>query len=132
MITGLMHGHSGMGHLLMVVVLINIAFALSASKNPSSLAKIMRICHVVFLMVGRLNIVLGLVLAFLLKLSFLDQWQYLVSVFLWGGVEVASKRLVKPELQSISDGIAATKNLLLGFFAELVVLILIFLCMYYN
>ena len=132
MITGLMHGHSGMGHLLMVVVLINIAFALSASKNPTSLAKIMRTCHVVFLMVGRFNIVLGLVLAFLLKVSLLEQWQYIASVFLWGGVEVASKRLVKPELQSVSDGIAATKNLLLGFFAELVVLILIFLCMYYN
>ena len=84
MITGLMHGHSGMGHLLMVVVLINIAFAFSASKNPSGLAKIMRICHVVFLMVGRLNIVLGLVLAFLLKMSLLEQWQYLVSVLLWG------------------------------------------------
>ena len=47
-------------------------------------------------------------------------------------VEVSSKRLVQPELKSISDGIAATKNLTLGFFAELIVMTLIFLCMYYK
>ena len=132
MITGLMHGHSGVGHLLIVVALINIAFALSDSKSPSSITKIMQICHVAFLTVGRLNIILGLVLAFSLKFGLPDQWRYIVAVFLWGGVEFASKRLIQPELKSISDGIAATKNLVLGFFAELVVLILIFLCMYYN
>ena len=132
MITGLMHGHSGMGQLLMVVVLINIAFALSASKNPLGLAKIMRLCHMFFLMVGRLNIILGIILAIILSKNLLTEWQYVASIFLWGGVEVSSKRLVQPELQSISDGIAATKNLLLGFFAELIVMTLIFLCMYYK
>ena len=132
MTTGLLHGHSGMGQLLMVVVLINIAFAFSASKNPLGLSKIMRICHTIFLMVGRLNIVLGIILAIILGKNLLAEWQYIVSIFLWGGVEVSSKRLVQPELKSISDGIAATKNLTLGFFAELIVMTLIFLCMYYK
>jgi len=132
MFKGLMHSHSGMGLLLLVVALINIALALSASKNPSGLSKIMRICHVIVLMGGRFNILLGIALFVIMKLSVLSSWQYMISIFLWGGAEVAAKRLVKPELQSVGDGISPTKNLLFGFLAELGVLILIFLCMYYK
>ena len=134
--TGMLHSHTGLGYLLLVVSLINIALSLSAAKNPRTFAKFMRLCHSIYLFGGRANIVLGIGMlmmnAGIRPAEVLGYWWMIASVCLWGGAEVVAKRLVKSDLNEVQDGIPPSKNLLIGFLIEFVVLVFIYLCMIYR
>lgn len=134
--TGLQHSHYGLGYLLLVVALLNIALSLSPSKNPQNFSKMMRLCHQIYLFGGRSNLILGISMV-VMKPGWIPEqltgmWWMVLPVLLWGGAEVVSKRLVKPQLQAILEGLPSNRNLLIGFLVELIVLALIFLCMIYR
>ncbi|MEC7988214.1 MAG: hypothetical protein VX278_23810 [Myxococcota bacterium] len=133
MITGLSHSHSGLANLVFVASLVNIAFALSVSKNPIPLAKMMQWGHRIVLFGGRLNLILGFI--WLLSdpqfqnRSILSFWWVLVSILCWGGIEVAAKRMVKSDLSVALVGGAPSKSLFWGFIVELVLILLIYAMM---
>lgn len=133
---GMLHSHTGLGYLLLVVSLINIALSLSASKTPRAFAKFMRLCHNIYLFGGRANVVLGIAMiatnAGVRPTELLRYWWIVVSILLWGVAEVVSKRLVKADLHEVQDGIPPSKNLFIGFCIEFVVLVCIYLCMIYR
>ena len=133
MITGLAHSHSGLAHLVFVVALVNMAFALSVSKNPIPLAKMMQWGHRIVLFGGRANLLLGFGWLFadpqFQNKSLLSFWWVLVSILCWGGVEVAAKRLVKADLKVALVGGTPSKSLFLGFVAELALILVIYAMM---
>ena len=133
---GMLHSHTGLGYLLLVVSLINIALSLSASKNPRTFAKFMRLCHNIYLFGGRANIILGVGMLVMnagaRPATLLGYWWMVASVLLWGGAEVAAKRLVKSDLNEVQDGVPPSRNLLTGFLIEFVILVLIYVCMVYR
>ena len=133
---GMRHSHMGLGYLLLVVALINIALSLSASKTPRVFAKFMRLCHNIYLFGGRANVVLGIVMVIINTgfhyTEFLQYWWIVTSILLWGVAEVVSKRLVKADLNEVQDGIPPSKNLSIGFCVEFAVLVCIYLCMIYR
>ena len=53
--------HSALTHLIFVAALINVAFALSVSKNPIPLAKMMQWGHRIVIFGGRANLLLSFV-----------------------------------------------------------------------
>ena len=133
---GMQHSHQGLGYLLLVVALLNLAISLSKAKNPVTFARFMRLCHQIYLFGGRINLLLGFGMLFinpgLRPQNLIDYWWILLSIILWGVAEVVAKRLVKKELNDVVEGIPPSKNLLIGFSIELIVLISIFLCMIYR
>ena len=133
---GMLHSHTGLGYLLLVVALINIALSLSATKNPRTFANFMRLCHNVYLFGGRFNVVLGIGMlimnAGVRPSELVRYWWIIVSIALWGGAEVVAKRLVKSDLLAIQDGVPPSKNLTIGFCVEFVILLCIYLCMIYR
>ena len=133
---GMLHSHTGLGYLLLVVSLINIALSLSASKTPRAFAKFMRLCHNIYLFGGRLNVVLGIAMIIMnvgvRPTSLVQYWWIVISILLWGVAEMVSKRLVKSDLNEVQDGIPPSKNLSIGFCIEFVVLVCIYLCMIYR
>jgi hypothetical protein len=133
---GMQHSHKGLGYLLLVVALLNLALSLSAAKNPATFAKFMRLCHHIYLFGGRFTLILGTGMLFsnpgVQAQNFVGYWWVFLSILLWGVAEVTAKRLVKTELNDVVEGVPPSKNLLIGFSVELIVLILIFLCMIYR
>lgn len=134
--TGLQHSHYGLGYLLLVVALLNIALSLTPSKNPQNFSTLMRLCHKIYLFGGRSNLLLGIGMIAVnpgwIPEQMTGLWWMVLPVLLWGGAEVVSKRLVQPQLQAILEGLPPNKHLLIGFLVELTVLALIFLCMIYR
>ena len=121
--------HSALTHLIFVAALINVAFALSVSKNPIPLAKMMQWGHRIVLFGGRANLLLSFVWfgldPYFHGKSVLMYWWMLASVLCWVGIEVAAKRLVQSDLNVVLVGGMPSKFLFLGFAIELA-LILVF------
>ena len=132
-LVGMVHGHTGLGNLLLVVSLCNIALVLTVSKNPSALAKIIKLGHNIYLFGGRLNILLGFGLMMMGAYSpanITGYWWIILSVLSWGGVEVVSKRMIKEDLEGVLEGLPPSQKMVLGFVLELIILIVIFACMH--
>ena len=130
--TALLHSHSGLAYLILLASLLNVALALSVSKNPVSLAKVMLWSHRVVLWGGRITLVLGII--YLMNGPWINNgvlknfWAF-GSIFLWGGVEVLGKRMVKEDLSFALDGAPTSKNLILGVSLQLLLMIVIFALM---
>ena len=133
-LVGMIHGHSGLGHLLLVVSLVNIALVLSVSRNPQTLAKIIKLGHNIYLFGGRFNVLLGFALLSMnpgsRPASFVGYWWIVLSVILWGGAEVVAKRMIKSDMDGVQDGLPVSKNMIMGFVIELVILLVVFACMH--
>ena len=128
--TALIHSHSGLAYVLCFACLVNVALSLSSSKNPAALARLMTWSHGVVLWGGRINLLVGILLMVQMDLlssaNILDLWWAWLPLLIWGGVEVASKRLVNPELKDAKGGVPPSGRLLKGFVIELLVVIAIF------
>ena len=130
--TGLLHSHSGLAYLVLFASLLNVALALTVSKNPIAVAKVILWSHRIVIWGGRINIIVGTV--FWYKLGFAsvgivgNLWA-LISFLLWGGVEVMVKRMVKEDLSCALDGAPTSKNLMLGVSLQLLIMIIIFALM---
>ena len=74
---------------------------LTVSKNPSTLAKIIKWGHNIYLFGGRFNILLGFGLMMMVSgywpTTITGYWWIILSVLSWGGVEVVSKRMIKED-----------------------------------
>lgn len=126
MYTGLLHSHIGVAYLLFLVALANAVFALAGARTGGALTNALKWSHNIGMMgLGRLNIVLGLGLAFL-NTAWLGEWWAWAAIFLWAPAEVAAKRFVKPELQAALDGGNASGRLVTGTVIQLVVIVAIF------
>ena len=81
---------------------------------------------------GRINIIIGAI--FWYKLGFSDiglvgnLWA-LISLLLWGVVEVLGKRMVIEDLLFVLDGAPTSKNLIVGVSLQLLLMIIIFALM---
>ena len=120
--------HQGMAYLITLFGFVNVALALSVARNPAGLAKIMIWTHRVVLMGGRLSLLLGISLLVVRDMGFhpIAHWWAWSSLLLWGGVEMASKRLVSPELDFARDGVDPSNKLLMGLSIELLIIGAIF------
>ena len=133
MYIGLLHSHTGLAYVLFLAALLNLACALvpGAKSNDGQsrpIARVMKVSHIIVLNAGRVNLLIGLGMIFMLDVlsNPLSYWWAWLSLLLWGPVEVAAKRLVKPEIQYIQDGGQPTKRLLLGTGIQLVLVATIF------
>ena len=126
MSVGLLHLHKMLAYVLVLVAVGNVVLALTGGRSNPRLAKILRVSHNFgALMIGRLNILLGLVMVFVLSYP-LTTWWLWVSVLLWGPAEVAGKRMVKAELQTVLDGGAGGSRMVAGTALQLLCVVLIF------
>ena len=127
--TGLNHLHTNLAHLLVLFALINMILAVLGAGRKPTLASIMGKSHKFgVMMLGRLIYVAGLGLAMVAGHSFLQPW-ILAGILLWGAVEVAGKRFVTAELNSVSEGAPGSSRLLIGATIQLVVIVLIYALM---
>ena len=126
------HSHTGLAYLIVLASLLNVALALSVSKKPSTVAKVMLWSNRVLMWGGRFNIILGFV--FWYVAGFVNAglagniWAF-ASVLLWGGIEVFGKRFVKEDLAFALDGAPTGKNLIIGVSAQLLLILIIFALM---
>ena len=124
--TGLNHLHTNLAHLLVLFALINMILAVLGAGKKASLASIMAKSHKFgVMMLGRLIYVSGLGVAIVAGHSFTQPW-ILAGLLLWGAVEVASKRLVSPELEAAAEGGAGSGRLMGGAAVQLVVIVVIY------
>jgi len=124
--TGLNHLHTNLAHLLVLFALVGMMLAvLGAAKKPA-LAGIMAKNHKFgVLMLGRLIYVAGFGLAFAAGHSLTQPW-IAAGILLWGAVEVAGKRLVKPELDGVVEGGVSSGRLMAGAAIQLVVIVTVY------
>lgn len=126
MLIGLLHSHKALAYLIFLVALLNLVLILARARTDADTAKIAHYVHTFgLLMLGRLNIVLGIVLWALLSYPLTTWWMW-VSILLWVPAEIAGKRMVKAELQIVRDGGAASGRLTGGAAIELLCVVLIF------
>ena len=127
MLTGLIHGHKSIAYLLFLVALVDLVLALTRGRTHAPTARLLRFVHGIGLMgLGRLTLVLGLVMLFVHPAYGPGTWWAWSGVVLWGPIEVAAKRLVKPELQVVADGGQASGRLVLGTLIQLVCITVVF------
>lgn len=126
--TGLVHGHKGLAYLMFVLALVNVVMTLMPNRNTPTMAKVISILHSIVINIGRIMLVLGLTIWFFRynHLPFLNIWWAWSAVFLWGPIEVVSKRMVKPEVTYMLDGGTSTSKLTAGVILELLVIAVIF------
>ncbi|MCB9778951.1 MAG: hypothetical protein H6742_10340 [Alphaproteobacteria bacterium] len=123
---GLIHLHRTLGYLAFVAALVNLVLALTKGRTDARIATVQHHVHNLgLLMSGRINVVLGLTMIFVLSYP-LDVWWAWVSLVLWVPVEIVGKRMVKSELAVARDGGTAASRLVAGAGIELLVMVAIF------
>ena len=131
MLVGLLHSHSGLAYVVFFAALLNLFLGLKAttSKEVSAVYAPLRWSHLIFLWGGRFNVLLGLIFWMMgnfIALNLTQQWWAILSLLLWGPIEVMSKRFVQPELEVLSAGAKADKRLTIGVAVQLLCITLIF------
>ena len=120
--TGLIHLHKSLAHMLVLFALVSMILAVAGAGKKAGLAKAMlKTNKFGVLMLGRLIYVAGLGTAMMGGHSFLQPW-VLAGIVLWGVVEVASKRMVTPELEAVIEGGTGAPKLIVGALLELVIM----------
>ncbi len=127
MLIGMLHTHKTLAYAIFLVALVNLVLATSKGRTDPTMAKVLHWTHTAgLLMAGRLNIVVGFVLWFLMGMSTTGTIYLWISLILWGPIEVASKRMVKPEVALVQDGGQGSSRLVMGTAIELVCIVVIF------
>lgn len=125
--TGLLHLHRTLGYVVFVVALVDLVLALTMARSDARVARLLSSVHTFgFLMAGRLNLLIGILLLALLPQWPMTTWWAWAGLLLWGPIEAVSKRLVAPELAVARDGGTASSRMILGTAVELVVVVAIF------
>ncbi len=124
---GLLHLHRTLGYLVFFASLVNLVLVLVKARSDARAAAALHWVHqVAVLGAGRLNLVLGVAMVFLLPWVPKGAVWAWAGLLLWGPIEVVSKRLVKPEIAMVRDGGSASGRLLLGTAVELLIIVAIF------
>lgn len=126
--TGLVHGHKGLAYLLFVLALVNVVMTLMPNRNTPTMAKIINVVHSLVVNLGRLMLIVGVSIWWLNynQVPLISMWWAWSAIFLWGPIEMVSKRLVKPEVTYMMDGGQSTNKLTIGVIVELLVIAVIF------
>lgn len=123
---GLIHLHRTLGYLAFVAALVNLVLALTKGRTDPRIATVQHHVHTWGLMMaGRVNIVLGLTMMFVLSYPMTAWWAW-ISLVLWGPVEAVGKRMVKAELAVARDGGTAASRLVAGAGIQLLIMVAIF------
>ena len=129
MIVGLLHSHSGLAYIVFLAALLNLFFALASGSLGKNNVALLTWTHRVLLWCGRINLLIGGIywaVAGFISAPLTQQWWIVVSVLLWGPVEVMAKRFVLPELDLLQAGASQSKKLTIGVVVQLVCIICIF------
>ena len=123
---GMNHLHTNLAHLLVLCALVGVVLAVLGASRKPGLAALMDKNHTFgVLMLGRLIYVAGFGLAMATGHSFLQPW-ILAGILLWGVVEVAAKRLIKPEVEAVIEGGVGSYKLLSGAALQLLVIVTVY------
>jgi hypothetical protein len=126
MSTGMHHLHMNLAHLLVLTALIGMILSVLGAASKPSLAMLMAKNHKFgVLMLGRLIYAAGFGVAITGGHSFAHPWM-IAGILFWGGVEVAGKRLIGPELQAVIDGDSASSKLMIGAAVQLVIIVTVY------
>ena len=129
MIVGLLHSHSGLAYIVFLAALLNLFFTLASGSLGKNSVALLTWTHRVLLWGGRVNLLIGGVywaVAGFVSAPLIQQWWILVSVLLWGPIEVMAKRFVVPELDLLQAGASKSNKLTIGVVVQLVCIICIF------
>ena len=122
----LIHGHKGLAYLLCLAVMLCFVLALAGGRSKPAVAKVLDgINRFGVMMLGRLNLVIGIVLMIALETSVLNFW-IIGSVLIWGAAEAARPRLIAPALAEVRGGGQAGAGLLVGVVVQLLAIVAIF------
>ena len=123
---GFVHSHKYLGYLISLLPVIALALVMVGGRTKPRLARtIFMISKIGYRMLGGVVLLLGLTLWYLNPGIGIFSGYIWVSLFLWGGVEVSSKRLVAPQCQAVMAGEEAGPALLMGVLIQLVCLLTI-------
>ena len=129
MIVGLLHSHSGLAYIVFLAALLNLFFTLASGSLGKNSVVLLTWTHRVLLWGGRINLLIGGIywaIAGFMSAPLSQQWWILVSVLLWGPIEVMAKRFVVPELDLLQAGASKSNKLTIGVVVQLVCIICIF------
>ena len=129
MIVGLLHSHSGLAYVVFLAALLNLFFTLASGSLGQNSVPLLTWTHRVLLWGGRVNLLIGGVywaVGGFMNIPLTQQWWILVSVLLWGPIEVMAKRFVVPELDLLQAGASKSNKLTIGVVVQLVCMIGIF------
>lgn len=125
--TGLLHLHRTLGYVIFIAALVDLVLILTKGRTDARVAGVLAKVHSIGVLgAGRLNIVLGLAMMFVLPWVQISAWWAWAGLLLWAPIEVVSKRFVKPEVALVRDGGSASGRLLMGAAIELVIIVAIF------
>ncbi|NOY24872.1 MAG: hypothetical protein GXP62_03280 [Oligoflexia bacterium] len=125
--TGLLHLHRTLGYAVFFVALIDLVLVLTRARaDPRAASALDRVHKFGFMMPGRLNLLLGVVLLVLIPTSDLTSWWAWAGLALWVPIEIINKRLMGPEIALAKDGGTASNRLTLGATLELLIIVTIF------
>ena len=117
---GFLDGHKYLGYVVSLLPVIELLLVVTGGRrNPGFARTISMICKVGYRLVGGLVLFLGLALWHLNPtIGFFSGFIW-VSILLWGGVEVASKRMVLPQCET------ANRDMVIGVLIHLFCLLAI-------
>ena len=128
MIVGLLHSLSGLAYIIFLAALLNLFFTSASGSLGKSSVALLNWTHRL-LRGGHINLLIGgmyLIVAGFMSATLSHQWWILVSVLLWGPIEVMAKRLVVPELDLLQARANKSNKLTIGVVVQLVCIICIF------
>ena len=130
-VAGFVHSHSGLAYLIFFAALLNLFLGLTAmtAKQPSFVSAPLKWSHSIVLWGGRLNVLIGAAYwsyGGWMSASVSSQWWIILSVLLWGPIEVTSKRFVGPEVEHLASGGKPSKKLTVGVGIQLLCISAIF------
>jgi hypothetical protein len=123
---GFLDGHKYLGYVVSLLPVIELLLVVTGGRrNPRFARTISMICKVGYRLVGGLVLFLGLALWHLNPtIGFFSGFIW-VSILLWGGVEVASKRMVLPQCLAVISGETGSRDMVVGALIHLVCLLAI-------
>jgi len=125
--TGLLHLHRTLGYVVFVVALVDLVLVMTKARSDERFARVLGTLHGIGLLgAGRLNLLVGLAVWAMAEHYPVTTWWTWVSLLLWGPVEGAAARLLKPEISLVADGGAGSGRMAAGAAIQLVAVVLIF------
>lgn len=130
MLVYLIHGHKGLGQLAFALALTGLVLGIGVARGKGGWAPMLdRVHRLGFMMVGRINVVLGLALLAVMhseagrSLTTLGPW---LGLLLWGPIEVLGKRMVTANVRSGPPAAADARKVAIGTGLQFLLIVLIY------
>lgn len=125
MLAPLIHAHKGLAYLVFALALIGLVLGLAGAGGDRGRAAMLdRVHRIGLLNVGRLNLVLGIALAFMVHAEGrLSLW---LGLLLWAPIEIVGKRMVTAPLRQAMAGEHRANPVRIGTLIQFVVIAAIY------